>query len=442
MDIDYKKYEGYEEKDSKENPAYIFCTQEITTIYGTCPHLSLEDADKRKVWLEATHDAGKAYADLYERLVNASKVTEIEQEIANDRTALEMHIRQAIDEYGFVAPTTDDSTGIPPHPVEYVTESIKAYQNIKNRTNAARNDWKNVQKYIDDIFAVTGINFVKYLRLVHDISFRYRHAEGSAKINATYEQLCENLSKSQRKLLLEETFVRKKREEGVQNLLVLMEKNFETEQAGKYFKRWTLLTKEQQRERIQAFFEHYRHNNPHLQLIQEIITHAIEDVVTALATQTIKSSTVKWSMKQGTIETIDGLEFNEETRAFELAQPTKKRVTFADPTKKPKRVRKPANANSSKKKTSFSADDEMRLKRLLLVHLLDLPPTGRSQESILHAVANAFTSHSPTKTNAIAYLDSIMTRFVEDLQMSLLDAAETEHQVKETASKLGNLTIE
>jgi hypothetical protein len=417
----------YKEHDSKDYPAFVFCISDVIASYGQCPHLQFDEIPLREKWLKSTHDEGKVFFEIRDRILSKTALQEIESNLEMDRTTLDTFLRNTLDEHGYTTPSSYKNTETNTHPMDYIVESIRTYQQVKNRTNAARNEWKEVQKFIDEIFDHLGINFVKYLRLVHDMTFRYRHNEINTKNNVEYENHCDAYSKNQRALLSEENFIRKKQEEGYQTLQKIVANNFEFDQSGKYFKRWTLLTKDQQKERIQTYLDWYLRSYVHLSVQDREIQIAatITKIETALESGKLKNSSVKWVMKTGIITEIEGLGIDGQTLTFEVpskVKVSKKKVSFADAdeetsssvTEKPKGTG--GRSSNSRKKFVFSDQEERRLNKLLLYQLINLPELGRSRENIIHTVADSFTTHSATKQKAIAYLDSHLNKMVMDVQ--------------------------
>lgn len=424
--------QNYELQDSPSYPAWVFCVHQVVDAYGVCPYLKLETMEQRKGWLEGSHDAGKVYFDLFQRLVRRSQLVELEQICEMDRANLDTFVRKQLDDNGFVSPS-NDVDGV--HPLDYIVQSIIDYQtHVTHRTKALRTAYQRVMEFIDQILDKTGINFVRYVKIVHDTTFRYRCNAGSVPMNIEYERLCDALSRSQAQVYGEDNFIAKMRSEGAEKLASLMANDFEIQQNGKYFKRWTMLSMEQKIERLVAFAATFiKKFNVDRDLVGDLSAFLEKAIVDGV----IKTNCIKWSTKLGVIETIEGLLFDAENGTFDLDNSAKtkssskskakpKSVTFADgpvegtlagsTSKKRGGSSNSAVTRKVQKKTTVSDEDKERLNRLLIDQLVDDRNNGRTKETVIQQVLNLYSMHASTRQRGSTYLSIAMDHMVDTIR--------------------------
>lgn len=409
LEHDQKVVADYEETDDPDFPAWIFCTQDLLNAYGMCPHLAPETQSHRRQWLDSTHDKGQLFTSVKNRLVHKQNLLSLESQVESDRTALTEYVLATIQSADI------DFEG---NPIEYVASNIQKYKQTKHRKKSLRDEHQVVLQFVDKVLDVCGINLTKYLSIVLDITVRYR-IPNTVTLDPQYELLCETFSQRQNQRQNELNYILKQRQDAVKRLAQCIDQGFALQQTGRYFKKWTLLTKEQQSERITSFALWYCRECG----LSSDLTKVLQDfLLQSIGEKKLKVSSIKWTSKSGVIESIDGLSWN--GQIFELASTATsrsktKKVTFdskaIDKEKGPAKI---PSKRSVKKKLPH--EDEARLNRLLLYHLVTVPMNGRSKEGIVKLVADAFTNNPTIKQRCLPYLLQMTDKMIEIIKTNPL----------------------
>lgn len=356
LSLNEKSLGDFEKDDNTDFPAWIFCIPEVVSAYGICPNLSINHKDRRVEWLATCHDAGELYRGCVGRLVNRSKYGTLEDQVATDKEAILSHVISVINESQMECP--EKGVG---H-IQYVYDTVRNHQESKNRLRPARIQWEQVQKYMDEILYTCGINMSKLLKSVYGVNMRYRTPLNGITLDGVFETLIETLTRRVNSLISESNYIIKKREEGIRRLLKLIKTDFTLDQGGKYFKRWNMLTTDQQRERLDAFMHWHCRSNGIVPPIDNVrsVSASIVELVT---NKKVKVSSIDWNVKTGIVNKVDFLDYDVESGLFVYTGAPVPKVTTASKvasvdgavtTKKP-RVRKPA----ASKQVTFARDTDL-----------------------------------------------------------------------------------
>lgn len=411
--------ENFLKADITDVPALAFCIPEVINSYGLCPYLSLPQASHRDSWLQTTHDHGHIYKEMRDRVLHGSQKHQLHRERECKKKELEDHVETCLQEKGFVTPADYVERNGPVSPIEYLVSSVQYYQTIKSRNKPVRQQWQQVQEYMDKILTETGINFTKFLKLVYDVHVRYRIPSQGLELNNAFEKLCEQYIRYDNQVATEENFIQKREGEAKKKLSMLLKRNFSMQQHGKYFKRWSMLTDEQKTERLSSFSTWFcrEHNSDEEDELLDYLQKCIEN-------KSLKSTCIKWSSKTGIISTVDGLEYDAEKQKFNITpvQRSVKRVQFVEQDSSEEvtntaeretddKKKSVVGKRPQKKKITFSPSEEARLNRLLLYHILTSPIVTKAV--VLKDVSSSFTDNSTVKTKVTTWLGPIFDKMIE-----------------------------
>jgi hypothetical protein len=76
----FKKIEmEYQKLDSTEIPAFLFFNKNVTSSYGKCPYIKIEENtfENRRRWLSDQKDGGKVYYELYDKVVKENELSKL-----------------------------------------------------------------------------------------------------------------------------------------------------------------------------------------------------------------------------------------------------------------------------------------------------------------------------------------------------------------------------
>ena len=369
-----KMEKTYLEYDSDKLPGNLFLHKDILKSYGLCPFIDIqfneEDKNhitndnllminastlvskvsiqectynKRLKWLQNQSDSGKLYFSLYDDLIKRIKC----KEMADSKIVLENAI------YDFIKQNITESLihiydGCIKFIEEYVNCSIKT-KRIKERYNLFIND-------LSVLYSETMIEFHSYLSIKYNMHLVVNILKPNIKEKDKYNVLIirerfDELIKQykievkeieQRNLFIKntlrntntdlysfltdkQTFVNK-----LSNMNII--KTNSVLQVGKYFKRWSVLTKQEQFERFESFSHFYvdKHLVNTLIIEKEERDKMVEILCNLLKINFENKRMVYrdyvWNTTRGVIETVKILRYNKDTGfvlAFTKQMPSK-----------------------------------------------------------------------------------------------------------------------
>lgn len=344
----------YLEYDSDKLPGNLFLHKDILKSYGLCPFIDIqfeedvdrrqgtfnEDVDRRQVtlvrqvtydkrlkWLQRQSDSGELYFSLYDDLVKRSKC----KEMFDNKIVLERTI------YDFIKQNISESLlniydGCINFIEEYVNCTIKT-KRIKERYNLFIND-------LSVLYSETSIEFHSYLSIKYNMhivvnilkpnikqkeyflvreqfdDFIKRYKIESKEIenrNLFIKNTLRNINTDLYSFLTEkQTFINK-----LSNVNAI--KSNSVVQVGKYFKRWSVLTKQEQIERFESFSHFYvdKYLVNTLIIENEERDKMVETLFNLLKTNFENKRMVyrdySWNTTRGLIENVKILKYNKDT---------------------------------------------------------------------------------------------------------------------------------
>lgn len=338
---EYLKYEvEYKKKDSELYPGCLFLHTKIVSEYGVCPFIRIdveEDVkasveEDRKSWLESTSDKGKLYYELYDTLINKVELQSIEVSKNDKEKRLDDYICTVLSSSQYKLWQECEKFA-----KEYIRCAIKT-KTIKNRFKILINDLSTLR-------AETLLQLEEYLSIKYNFYFMANDVktedgdeEGEVKL---YKKVCKEHFEGvlkEYKQILEEKEIKTKYVNNINRNLtnelykyltekkIFQQVNVNSNQIGKYYKRWTLLSNEEQMERFVSFANHHIEKY----MIQENILkkeqkdEVVEGLVKLLLEGYKKKDFVykdfKWVTKKGVIEYVSCLKYSKDENKFYITK--------------------------------------------------------------------------------------------------------------------------
>lgn len=384
----------FESSDSYHNtfPAWVFLIDNIVKTYGNCPYLPHDKAHLRHEHIKMNPSI---YEDAMSRYVNKTIYNGFE---AEQKTARQTLTEVVHDEIGNVFIGAD-----PQRILDGILSEAHWFQNQKSRTKTVTERWQRTLKDIDTVYEKTGVNLALYLKAIHGVSIKYKaSAPVSGSIastsKGTFESAYESYARSMTSLETEETHIARVREDVIQKLAKLIRNGFKESQTSKYKKRWNLLTDAQQLERIQSFSNYFCLLNNDTKNQSGTLVSAIMD---RLSNKKLKTSDIKWVIKEGIIKEIQTLGWEDGTFVFSEAKPKPK----------PKKTASASNDTlTPTQRIQLSDADIVRLHRLI-IHCMTLP-YGQSRDNLIGRIVTLFTRHSVLRSVARDYVSGVLDNII------------------------------
>jgi hypothetical protein len=318
--------EEYYKYDCAELPGYIFFHDSIIKSYGLCPFINipenglsdnLEDSlvklkENRISWLQSQNDKGKIYYDMYDTLVNNKDVTDY----INQKEALQNEIEHIIN-------ITFDVNQKQMYNDALLL--LQEYNLSKVKSKTLKEKYKKIVYYFSKLFNETHIHIHEYISLKFDTQIVINYLDGTINIYNDY------LTKNFKEYLDKYTIIKtnltnslkyvKNTKKHLHQSLVSFLKTKEPDiyiQEGKYYKKWSLLSVDEQCERLDSFVKFYISKRKMFQEKKEdYITKLASYLKDSLKNKILKYNLMKWNIKTGMIDSVL-FEYNEENDEFKL----------------------------------------------------------------------------------------------------------------------------
>jgi len=289
----------YTSKDLEFYPAWTFLLPDVTEVYGICPYLNVDvvDCNDRRIkWLHDTFDKGKTYYTLVSDKRNGNK---IDAEFEQDKIMLQKKVQDALQEYNV---TNDNVTN---GWVDYneLIEQVTFRATSKSINKQSKNIWINTLSVIEDVSKGCNFDFLKYTKCMYNLHIRHKFiTDDKSELNV----LIDNCTKKYNQYIKSCEKYSIDKHESQERLVSLIKSNFQLDQIGRYFKRWSNLTLEKKNERIKSYLYWYIQNS-NGELDVNIIDQAYTFVQQKIKTKEIKTNDILWNSKLGVITSIKNL---------------------------------------------------------------------------------------------------------------------------------------
>jgi len=350
---EFEKIKDIEEKYSKlENelfnqtkfhlPGFLFFHKDIIDKYGMCPYINIfnnnphnNDAhddsstdiiEKRDLWLKNQEDGGKLYNTIYNKIINKSNYTEYIKEFEE----LDMHFQNLHNNL-----LNDSQKNILEDAISYLEE----YANHSIKTKKIKEKFKIIINNISLLVMELGLNIHRYLyfKTNVDIPINEIKANISCKNNLInigvsddYNLTLEKFSLTKESIANSIRYVNNVTKElkyALSEYLYnesLRSRTHVVKYSGKYFKKWSLLLENEKIERLEYFSNYFVQKYlVNAKLIEQAdanikIEELSKILVDAYKIKLLKYKYIKWNIKNGVIEKIFALKYDNENQKFFL----------------------------------------------------------------------------------------------------------------------------
>jgi hypothetical protein len=374
LDEQVKFLEEYNARDIPEFPGWTFLLSNVVKEYGVCPYLNVNDEEskKRRIdWLHNQPDKGVFYHEIVKKLLDQQWMAELENELDVLRQRIREYVHETIqtlnNESKVAEENEDKSVDLSEQDLymqinhDELIDNIKLRKEAKSQNKKVKESWNQTLRTLDYMVTKKGLDFSKYVHAVYGWIVRYKPPITTGDtLDAQFESLYERFNKTVSQLSNFKFQLEKEKEDAEQQLATLIQKNFQLEQTGRYYKKWSSLTPEKKEERIKSYCDWYtrKHNLP-ISLSDDMKKF----IVDKLESKDLRIMDVKWDSKIGIITDVNiNVSMNNDEHTFELG-------------KRAPRILKSTRKTSKKKRDEmFQSEEEkillQRINRLLLFELM------------------------------------------------------------------------
>lgn len=360
--------EEYSSLDVVEYPGWTFLLSAVVKAYGICPYLDvkdLESKERRETWLLNQSDKGEQYFDSVKKLLDQGWISTVERELDELRSLIRGHVDKVIRELNEEVQNdlsedplaeNDDNLIMVNH--DELIDNIRMRKEAKSQNKKVKQTWNQTIRALDFLVNRKGLDFSKYIHAIYGYVVRYKPPlSASCQLDAEFESLYEKFNATVTQLNNCRLYFEKEKDEAEQQLVFLIKQNFQLDQVGRYYKKWSSLTQEKKEDRIKSYCDWYmRKNSRSISLADQMKKF----IVDKLDSKELRIMDVKWDSKIGMITDVNVVLNEDDT--FELG-------------KRAPRILKSTRKTSKKKRDEmFQTDVEklvmQRINRLLLFELV------------------------------------------------------------------------
>jgi hypothetical protein len=351
----------------EEYPAFLFFDRNIIDKYKLCPFIELNEntLSNRKKWLSETFDKGELYFNLYNKLIN--------KETLNILLSSKEDIEKYFEEiHGTLDAVCVNDTN--KKSLDKIHEYLKEYKAASVKTKKLKEKFNIIINNTSTIVKNTNLKVNEYLSLYYDIVIPINNivdrtlktkeniinemTSNSFGVNRLYDQHLEDYLKVKNDIDSANKFIFNTINNLNQDLYdYLYNKSIEKKsikQQGKYFKKWSELSKEEKIDRFESYAEYFPRKyllEPGVITDEDQIVNLINELKILITSEDgferIKYKNLKWNVNGGIIENISCLKYDDKTHKFFLTI-EKEIIKNTNTTKKASSIRTILNKDTNK----------------------------------------------------------------------------------------------
>lgn len=336
--------------DCEDLPGFLFLHDSIIKTYGHCPYIntihitehindctkqqsrnqsllgqnSNSDHDqtpsnisniikeKRETWLQSRFDNGKTYYDLYDILINEKDVKTYTHQKNNLETEIENIINITLNT----------------HQKQLYNDALTLlfeYNASKLKSKQIKEKYKHIIFLFSKLFNETQIHLHEYISQKFDTHILINYNENHNTIyndflTKNFKEYIDKYTLIKQHLNNSHKYIKNTKKHLTQSFITFIQtkENNIFIQEGKYFKKWSLLTIDEQNERFESFSKYYisKKNNfvdSKSEYVQKLSTFLKE----SFKNKELKYNLIKWNIKTGVIDSVL-LEYIQEQDIFKL----------------------------------------------------------------------------------------------------------------------------
>ena len=338
--------ENYLENDSKDVPGLLLLHHNIIKEYGKCSYINKSDNTSiaeievlRKDWLGLQYDNGATYYSLYDCIYNKKPLIELQEKLDK----LDTEINDVYSKY--VVPFFDNIQK--KLYVDFIKYSKKYFES-KTKSKNIKERLKNAISNNSIIVKFSKINLTDYYNIKYGYNMIVDTDYDISSIT-TPNEICMNIELQTKihKLVNEYANTHKEihtMKKYIDNTLHTLKNDLSDflagktidvlnsalpRQQGKYFKRWTMLSQVEKRERLEHYCEYFVERFIVFEGLAEYDTgvklkESLKNIILdAFDDKKLSCRNFTWNSKTGIIESIKSLKYNQESKewSIEISKP-------------------------------------------------------------------------------------------------------------------------
>jgi hypothetical protein len=317
--------DNYRSRDVADLPGWSFLLTEVIKAYGVCPHLDVVDSDSRErrlSWLSSQSDKGLTYYEQVKPHMDHEWIVALEREIESIRSAIYVHVVAVLTQLNNETTATtrgaendDESDLIVDH--DKLLEYIRLKKDSKSQNQQTKNRWKRTVNSLNHLIRKKGLDFSKYAKTIYGYKVKYKRPHTTA-LDATFESLNDRCSDLQTQLDDTKLKLDKEKEDAEIHLTELIKGNFQSDQMGRYYKKWSSLTQDKKEDRIMSYCVWFvkQHHKP-----MSLSEHMKKFIIDKLTNKELKVTDIKWNSKSGIISHVNIVLQDDDTFALNPRPP-------------------------------------------------------------------------------------------------------------------------
>ena len=380
----------------EEYPAFLFFSKDIIDKYKLCPFIELNEStlENRKKWLSETFDKGKLYFQMYNKLIN------------KETFFLLLSSKEHIEKYfEYIHSYFDDTNK---KNLEKIHEYLKEYKAATVKTKKLKEKFNIIINNTSIIVKNTNFKINEFLSLYYDVVIPINNLI-EKKENIINEKMLLGITRLYDEHYDEhlEEYLNVKNDidnankyifntinnlnqelyDYLYNLDIKKAIDKKNKQQGKYFKKWSGMSKEEKINRFESYAEYF----PRKYLLEPgIITD--EDQIIILINELkqlitlddgfdrIKYKNLQWNINAGIIENINCLKYDETKHTFFLT--IEKEIVKNTNTMEPKKA--------SSIRTVLNKDTNKIINEELMKHLIVAKKHKKLKEEYIKDLKDKF----------------------------------------------------
>lgn len=306
----------YMSDDCKELPGIIFCVEEVMNAYSHLANFGNivckeRDYETRKKWLEeCTPDKGKIYYDVKNRLLNGSRLIKLHKEKEELILEIEKFLHKKLTESQLKE-------------LEEIGISLENYATTKTKSKKIKESHVATIKTITKLNMETDLHLHLYLSILYNVPLCIDCLTTQTSEQIVFTEYIDALSRTIENEEREQRYVKNimtRTEEKMFEIISMLrvQSHQYSKQKGMYFKKWSLLTDIEKRERIDSWIKWYIYKTF---MLGKLISTAeeLESLINKLQTTLsikIPYRYIKWNVKAGIITSINGITYSSSDGTF------------------------------------------------------------------------------------------------------------------------------
>lgn len=277
--------EEYTKNDLQDYPAWTFLLEDVIENYGFCPYLdpTTKDYQSRRVkWLSDTPDNGKMYTII---------VSQNTRDLVNQLDNLKSQLKNMVLQKTLLSHIEHDS----------LVDQIKSRMEVKSMNKKFKSEWSECLIQLEALSNEHKFDFIRYTKVMYNVFIRHKCFVNNTSERSDMEEFIDNFQELDNEKNILENKIQNDTLHAKDRLANLIDRNFQIDQIGRYFKRWSSLSECKKDDRIKSYIEWFvrEHSLP-----TETLPQMFEFIKDKFITRELKVSDIEWNSKLGIITNV------------------------------------------------------------------------------------------------------------------------------------------